>query len=52
MNFIIPGKIMMAKYPAFFDDYAFLIQALIQLQEITANNNWLDQSKRHNRICY
>ena len=30
-----------AKYSAFLDDYAFLIQALIQLQEITANTDWL-----------
>ncbi len=30
-----------AKYPAFLDDYAFLIQALIHLQEITADRNWL-----------
>ena len=30
-----------AKYPAFLDDYAFLIQALIQLQEITADRKWL-----------
>ena len=30
-----------AKYPAFLDDYAFLIQALIQLQEITADKQWL-----------
>jgi uncharacterized protein YyaL (SSP411 family) len=29
------------KYPAFLDDYAFLIQALILLQEITADTNWL-----------
>ena len=28
-----------AKYPAFLDDYAFLIQALIHLQEITAIPN-------------
>jgi uncharacterized protein len=30
-----------AKYPAFLDDYAFLIQALIQLQEITSDSKWL-----------
>jgi uncharacterized protein YyaL (SSP411 family) len=30
-----------AKYPAFLDDYAFLIQALIHLQEITADKKWL-----------
>jgi uncharacterized protein YyaL (SSP411 family) len=30
-----------AKYPAFLDDYAFLIQPLIHLQEITADKKWL-----------
>lgn len=30
-----------AKFPAFLDDYAFLIAALIQLQEITADPAWL-----------
>ena len=30
-----------AKYPAFLDDYAFLIQALLHLQEITADTKWL-----------
>jgi uncharacterized protein YyaL (SSP411 family) len=34
-----------AKYPAFLDDYACLIQALIQLQEITGETNWLVRAK-------
>ncbi len=34
-----------AKFPAFLDDYAYLIQALIHLQEITADTNWLLQAK-------
>lgn len=34
-----------AKYPAFLDDYAFLIQALINLQEITADIKWLLKAK-------
>ena len=34
-----------AKYPAFLDDYAFLIQALIHLQEITADREWLIKAK-------
>ncbi|HYM94596.1 MAG TPA: thioredoxin domain-containing protein [Chitinophagaceae bacterium] len=34
-----------AKFPAFLDDYAFLIQALINLQEITADTDWLIQAK-------
>lgn len=35
----------LAKYPAFLDDYAFLIQALIMLQEITADTSWLVKAK-------
>ncbi len=31
-----------ARFPAFLDDYAFLVRALIQLQEITADARWLD----------
>ena len=34
-----------AKFPAFLDDYAYLIQALIHLQEITADKNWLLHAK-------
>jgi uncharacterized protein YyaL (SSP411 family) len=34
-----------AKYPAFLDDYACLVQALLQLQEITGNNDWLLTAK-------
>lgn len=34
-----------AKYPAFLDDYAFLIQALIHLQEITADKKWLMKAR-------
>jgi uncharacterized protein YyaL (SSP411 family) len=33
-----------AKYPAFLDDYAFLIEALIHLQEITGEKKWLDEA--------
>ena len=33
-----------AKFPAFLDDYAFLIQALLQLQEITGNTDWLNKA--------
>jgi uncharacterized protein len=33
-----------AKYPAFLDDYAFLIQALIHLQEITADTGWITRA--------
>jgi uncharacterized protein len=34
-----------AKYPAFLDDYAFLVQALIQLYEVTASTRWLLEAK-------
>jgi len=34
-----------AKYPAFLDDYAFLIEALLHLQEITADSQWLEKAK-------
>ncbi|HEU4858926.1 MAG TPA: thioredoxin domain-containing protein [Chitinophagaceae bacterium] len=33
-----------AKQPAFLDDYAFLIQALIQLQETTGNTDYLEKA--------
>jgi uncharacterized protein len=34
-----------AKFPAFLDDYAFLIQALIHLQEVTGDVAWLSKAK-------
>jgi uncharacterized protein YyaL (SSP411 family) len=34
-----------SKYPAFLDDYAYLISALIHLQEITADQEWLKIAK-------
>jgi uncharacterized protein YyaL (SSP411 family) len=34
-----------AKQPAFLDDYAFLIEALVQLQEITGDTNYLEKAK-------
>ena len=34
-----------AKYPAFLDDYAYLIEACIQLQTITANQMYLHKAK-------
>lgn len=33
------------KFPAFLDDYAFLIKALLQLQEITSDQNYLHIAK-------
>lgn len=35
-----------AKQPGFLDDCAFLIQSLIQLQEITGDTNYLEDAKR------
>lgn len=35
----------LSKFPAFLDDYAFLIQALISLQEITGDTRWLVKAK-------
>lgn len=34
-----------AKFPAFLDDYAYLIHALIQLYEATGNIAWLNRAK-------
>jgi len=38
-------KNKMAKQPAFLDDYAFLIQALVHLQEISGDTNYLEKAK-------
>lgn len=35
-----------AKFPGFLDDYVYLVQALILLQEITGNLDYLDQAAR------
>ena len=41
-----------AKLPAFLDDYAYLIQAYIQLQEITGNSDYLVKAKElTNFVC-
>lgn len=45
LEFFHTFKQGIAKYPAFLDDYAFLIQALIQLQEITSDTRYLDLAK-------
>lgn len=34
-----------ARFPAFLDDYAFLIRALIGLQEVTGDTSWLIKAK-------
>lgn len=33
-----------ARHPAFLDDYAFLIEALVHLQEVTGDTSWVDRS--------
>ena len=45
VDFFHSWKNNIAKQPAFLDDYAFLIQALIQLQEITGDTNYLEKAK-------
>jgi uncharacterized protein len=35
-----------ARYPAFLDDYAFLIQSLIHLQEVTGNGDYLLRARK------
>jgi uncharacterized protein YyaL (SSP411 family) len=33
-----------AKYPAFLDDYSYLIAALLQLSQVTGDTQWLDKA--------
>jgi len=44
-NFFHTYKKEVARYPAFLDDYAYLIQALICLQEISGNADYLYKAK-------
>lgn len=44
-------KNSVARYPAFLDDYSQLIQALIHLQEITADNSYLEKVKTLIKWC-
>ena len=34
-----------ARYPAFLDDLAYLLQALLQLQQVTGNTDWLEKAQ-------
>jgi uncharacterized protein len=45
-NYFHTYKNNIAKYPAFLDDYAYLIQALIHLQEVTGHVNYLLKARR------
>ena len=38
-------KYGLAKYPAFLDDYAYLISALIELAQVTGNTQYLNKAK-------
>ncbi|PWV54144.1 thioredoxin domain-containing protein [Chitinophaga sp. S165] len=44
-SFFHTFKAGVAKYPAFLDDYAWLVRALIALQEVTGDAEWLDKAK-------
>jgi uncharacterized protein len=44
-SFFHTWKIGQAKHTAFLDDYAYLIEALIHLQEITGDTEWLQKAK-------
>ncbi len=44
-SFFHTFKAGVAKYPAFLDDYAWLVRALIALQEVTGDAEWLDRAK-------
>jgi uncharacterized protein YyaL (SSP411 family) len=59
MNFLLSGfragedgemyhtwKNDISKYPAFLDDYAFLIRALLDLYEVTADQQWLSEASK------
>ena len=41
-----------AKYPAFLDDYAYLIQACIALQEITSDNKYIEYARSLTRYVF
>lgn len=45
-NWLHAYKNGVSRHPAFLDDYAFFVQALISLQEITGNQDYLLTSKR------
>jgi uncharacterized protein YyaL (SSP411 family) len=45
LNFFHTYKKNIARYPAFLDDHAYLIQALIHLQEISGNADYLYRAK-------
>ncbi|MCF6401633.1 thioredoxin domain-containing protein [Chitinophaga filiformis] len=44
-SFFHTFKAGVAKYPAFLDDYAWLVRALIALQEVTGDADWLEKAR-------
>lgn len=44
-SFFHTFKAGVAKYPAFLDDYAWLVRALIALQEVTGDAEWLEKAR-------
>jgi uncharacterized protein YyaL (SSP411 family) len=44
-SFFHTFKAGVAKYPAFLDDYAWLVRALIALQEVTGDGEWLEKAR-------
>ncbi|TWW01737.1 thioredoxin domain-containing protein [Chitinophaga pinensis] len=44
-SFFHTFKAGVAKYPAFLDDYAWMVRALIALQEVTGDSEWLGKAK-------
>jgi len=44
-SFFHTFKAGVAKYPAFLDDYAWLVRALIALQEVTGDAGWLEKAQ-------
>jgi uncharacterized protein YyaL (SSP411 family) len=44
-SFFHTFKAGVAKYPAFLDDYAWMVRALIALQEVTGDMEWLDKAR-------
>jgi len=44
-EFLHTWKNGQARFPAFLDDYAFLVQALMHLHEITGDIGWLNRAK-------
>ena len=45
-NYYHTYKNGIAKYPAFLDDYSYLVDACIHLQEITSDKKYLDKAKK------